>query len=74
LNAIRPGDRRKATDMKRLLAIAPVLGVLFAGCASKPNVDLTPAKEVLLSRYLGSWHEIAFQMRRFAQDSMARLI
>ena len=54
--------------MKKLIAIAPVLGVLFAGCATKPVVDITPVKEVQLSRYLGSWHEIARFDHWFERD------
>lgn len=52
--------------MKKL--IAPVLGVLLAGCATKPVVDITPVKEVQLSRYLGSWHEIARFDHWFERD------
>lgn len=32
---------------------------MISGCATKPTVDLTPVKEVDLSRYLGTWYEIA---------------
>ena len=33
--------------------------IMISGCATKPTVDLTPVKEVDLSRYLGTWYEIA---------------
>jgi apolipoprotein D and lipocalin family protein len=54
--------------MKRLIAITTVLGALFLGCATRPAVDLTPVNEVQLSRYLGSWYEIARYDHWFERD------
>ena len=54
--------------MKKLIAIVSVLGVLFVGCTTKQTVDLTPVKEVELSRYLGTWYEIARFDNWFERD------
>lgn len=29
---------------------------MISGCATKPTVNLTPVKDVDLSRYLGTWY------------------
>jgi len=54
--------------VKKLIAIVSVLGVLFVGCTTKQTVDLTPVKEVELSRYLGTWYEIARFDNWFERD------
>jgi len=54
--------------VKKTIAIVSVLGALSVGCATKPTMDLMPVKEVELSRYLGTWYEIARFDHWFERD------
>ena len=54
--------------MKTPIIIAALTALLFSGCTTKPAVDLTPVKDVDLSRYLGSWYEIARFDHWFERD------
>ncbi len=54
--------------MKKFVVVTSLFWVLVAGCVSKPMVDLTPVKAVLLSQYLGTWYEIARFDHWFERD------
>jgi apolipoprotein D and lipocalin family protein len=54
--------------MQKFVIVASLFGGLFVGCATKPSVDLTPVTDVQLSRYLGTWYEIARFDHWFERD------
>ena len=54
--------------MKHFVIFAALAAALLSGCATRPAVDLTPVKEVELSRYLGTWYEIARFDHWFERD------
>ena len=54
--------------MKTFVLVASLFGGLFMGCATNPTVDLTPVNDVQLSRYLGTWYEIARFDHWFERD------
>lgn len=47
--------------MKKVMSILILMGILLicAACAGAKTVDVTPVRALDLSRYLGTWYEIA---------------